>query len=92
MDIPRFVDYRSEVPHGNVKTKKEMKKITSTLALLLMFITAIGQNAEMADQFRANGKIYVVVGVIVLIFIVLFSYLIYMDFRLRRIEKEVDEK
>ena len=69
-----------------------MKKITSTLVLLFMFITAIGQNVEMADQFRANGKIYVVVGVIVLIFTVLISYLIYMDFRLRRIEKEVDEK
>jgi hypothetical protein len=69
-----------------------MKKITSTLALLLMFIAAIGQNAEMADQFRSSGKIYVVVGVVVLIFAVLFSYLLYMDFRLRKIEKEVDEK
>lgn len=69
-----------------------MKKIASTLALLLMFIAATGQNAEMADQFRSSGKIYVVVGVVVLIFAVLFSYLLYMDFRLRKIEKEVDEK
>jgi cytochrome c biogenesis factor len=69
-----------------------MKKSASTFALLLMFISAIGQNAEMADQMRSSGKIYVVVGVIVLIFAVLFSYLLYMDFRLKKIEKEVDEK
>ncbi len=69
-----------------------MKKISSTLALVLLFITAIGQQAEMADQMRESGKIYVVVGVIVLIFIVLFAYLIYMDVRLRKIEKEENER
>lgn len=69
-----------------------MKKISSTLALVLLFITAIGQQAEMADQMRESGKIYVVVGVIVLIFMVLFAYLIYMDVRLRKIEKEENER
>ena len=69
-----------------------MKKGASTLAKLLTFISAIGQKAEMADQFRSSGKIYVVVGVVVLIFAVLFAYLLYMDYRLRKIEKEVDEK
>lgn len=43
---------------------------------------------EMADAMRSEGKIYVVVGVVVLIFIVLFAYLIWMDMRLKKLEKE----
>ena len=70
----------------------KMRKFTSTLILVLLFTAAIGQNAEMADHMREEGKIYVVVGVVVLIFAVLFSYLIYMDVRLRKIEKEADKK
>lgn len=68
------------------------KQITSTLLVLFLFITAQAQAVSMADTFRSEGKIYVVIGVIILIFAVLFAYLIYLDLRLKRIEKEEKNK
>jgi uncharacterized membrane protein len=68
------------------------KQITSTLLVLFLFITAQAQAVSMADTFRSEGKIYVVIGVILLIFAVLFAYLIYLDLRLKRIEKEEKNK
>lgn len=69
-----------------------MKQISSTLLVLFLFITAQAQAVSMADTFRSEGKIYVVIGVILLIFAVLFAYLIYLDLRLKRIEKEEKNK
>jgi len=46
----------------------------------------------MADVMRDNGKIYVVVGVIVLIFAVLFAYLVIIDRKLRKLEQEIKNK
>lgn len=69
-----------------------MKQISSTLLVLFLFITAQAQTVSMADTFRSEGKIYVVIGVILLIFAVLFAYLIYLDLRLKRIEKEEKNK
>lgn len=47
------------------------------------------QKVEMADVMRSNGKIYVVVGVIVIIFAGLLCYAIALDRKLRRLEKEM---
>jgi CcmD family protein len=66
----------------------KIKHFTSTVWLLLLFLSAQAQDAVMADTFRSEGKIYVVIGVIVLIFAVLFAYLVYLDVRLKRLEKE----
>jgi len=69
-----------------------MKKL-----LLLLLLSAYGtmaqspNNVEMADTFRENGKIYVVVGVIVIIFIGLFVYLITVDRKVSRLEKKMEE-
>ena len=58
-----------------------MKKIISLLALLLgislnLFAQeSVEQTVEMADQFRADGKIYVVVAVVLVILIGMFVYL-----------------
>ena len=68
-----------------------MKHLTSTFALLGLFLSTYGQAPTMADEMRADGKIYVVVGVIVLIFIVLFAYMIYLDVKLRKIENEKEK-
>ena len=46
---------------------------------------------EMADGMRSNGKIYVVVGVLVIILIGLFAYLISIDRKVSRVEKEIEE-
>lgn len=51
----------------------------------------VAQSAEMADTMRSEGKIYVVVGVIVLIFAVLFAYLIRLDVLLRKTEQKGKE-
>lgn len=62
---------------------------------MLMFLTAnaaFAQDANMANVMRDNGKIYVVVGVIVLIFAVLFTYLVILDRKLRKLEREIKEK
>jgi multisubunit Na+/H+ antiporter MnhB subunit len=66
-----------------------MRQIISTLVLMLLFTISNAQTSqpEMADLMRENGKIYVVVGVIVLIFLVLFGYLISLDRKISKIEK-----
>ena len=47
--------------------------------------------AEMADVMRDNGKIYVVVGVIVLIFAVLFGYLVFLGRKLNKLEESTQK-
>ena len=44
---------------------------------------------EMADVMRSNGKIYVVVGAIVILFVGIVIYAISIDRKLSRIEREV---
>lgn len=46
----------------------------------------------MADLMRSNGKIYVVVAVLGLVLIGLLFYVIILDKRMSRIEKEGKEK
>lgn len=47
-----------------------------------------GEKAEMADTFRNNGKIYVVVAVVLLILAGLILYLVSIDRKITRMEKE----
>ena len=44
---------------------------------------------EMADSMRANGKIYVVVAVVMTVFTGLIVYTILIDRKISRIEREV---
>ena len=46
------------------------------------------KNVEMADTMRSSGKIYVVVAVSLTILIGIFFYLIRIDKKLTRLEKE----
>jgi len=47
-------------------------------------------NAEpaMADTFRSEGKIFVVIAVLSIIFICIISYLVYLDIKLKKLEKK----
>ncbi|RYD93988.1 MAG: CcmD family protein [Sphingobacteriales bacterium] len=61
--------------------------------LALLFSTAVSfaqdtNQVEMADTMRANGKIYVVVAVCLVILIGLFLYMIRVDKKVSRLEKE----
>jgi heme/copper-type cytochrome/quinol oxidase subunit 2 len=53
------------------------------LALLTLPLTLAGQTEQekpaMADLFRSEGKIFVVVGVMTLVFLGIIIYLIYLD-------------
>ena len=66
------------------------------LALLLPVLRAAAQTAsdtpEMADALRQSGKIYVVVAVIVIVLAGLLAYLISLDRKLGRLEKEVRDE
>ena len=44
---------------------------------------------EMADQFRASGKIYVVIAVLVVILLGLVLYVARLDRKISRLEKEL---
>ncbi len=68
-----------------------MKKLLSSLFLLLMMSVSFAQDTqkvEMADALRSSGKIYVVVAVLAVIFLGIATYLIYMDKRISKLEKE----
>lgn len=60
-----------------------------TLTLNLVLWAQPSANVEMADAFRSNGKIYVVVAVILTIFAGIIFYLIRLDRKVSRLEKEL---
>ncbi len=61
--------------------------IATIICCLLMSNTVIADSVEMADLMRSNGKIYVVVAVIAIIFIGLMAYLYRIDQRVKKLEK-----
>ena len=65
------------------------RKIILLLTVLMVQFFAIAQdgNVEMADTMRSNGKIYVVVAIIIAIFAGIIFYLIRLDRKLTKLEK-----
>ncbi|WP_046244211.1 CcmD family protein [Hymenobacter terrenus] len=62
------------------------------IALLFRTSQALAQTSdapEMADTLRANGKIYVVVAVVVVIVAGLLAYLISLDRKVSKLEQEI---
>lgn len=68
-----------------------MKKFMAFLFMVIS-ITAQAQNAEMADVMRSNGKIYVVVGIILIVLIGLITYLFMLDRKVTRLENKLNSK
>ncbi len=62
-----------------------------TFIMLAFSQILLAQEIEMADQMRADGKIYVVVGVLLIILIGFLLYLVSIDKKLKRLEKEVEQ-
>lgn len=56
------------------------------------FAMAQSAEVEMADAMRSNGKIYVVVAVLLTILAGLFFYLVNTERRLRKLEKELENE
>ncbi|MCS6822610.1 MAG: hypothetical protein NZ551_12180 [Microscillaceae bacterium] len=73
----------------------KLKKIQFFLyALVLLFLPAMqsfAQSAEveMADSLREDGKIYVVIAVLLCIFAFLFIYLVTLEKKIRKMENEI---
>jgi undecaprenyl pyrophosphate phosphatase UppP len=67
-----------------------IKKGTLAFISLLfsLLLQAQDTTVEMADAMRQNGKIYVVVAVVLTILIGLFLYLIRLDKKISNIEKD----
>jgi len=59
--------------------------------VVISFASQAQQQAEMADTMRSNGKIFVVVGVILIVVTGLFVYLFSLDKKVSRIEKSLEK-
>jgi len=67
-----------------------MKKIILFLVVLLKSFNLFAQEeVQMADQVRADGKIWVVVAVIAIVFIGIITYLVLLDRKISKIEKSL---
>ncbi|GAB3165592.1 CcmD family protein [Telluribacter humicola] len=72
-----------------------LKRIVATVVLFLtasinlLAQQAASQEIEMADRLREDGKIWVVVGVIVLIFVGIVLYLVRLDSKISKLEKKI---
>ena len=71
-----------------------MKKLFSLITLLLISATMFAQDTianepEMADKLYADGRIYVVVAVVATIFAGIIVYLINIDSKISKLEKQL---
>jgi CcmD family protein len=76
-----------------------MKRVVFSVIYILLGMMAVvpvvvaqenpASNVEMADAMRSEGKIYVVVLVVVIVFTGLILYAFNTERKLRRIEKEL---
>jgi CcmD family protein len=71
-----------------------MKKLISLITLLFISATMFAQDTtanepEMADKLYADGRIYVVVAVVATIFAGIIVYLINLDSKISKLEKQL---
>jgi CcmD family protein len=65
-----------------------MRKILAFILTLFSLNLQAQQQVEMADQLRSDGKIYVVVAVVSIILLGILLYLIRLDTKISKLEKE----
>lgn len=65
-----------------------MKKLFSLLLILSAFSGFAQDAPQMADTMRDNGKIYVVVLVLSIVFVCLATYLIIIDRKIKNLENK----
>jgi hypothetical protein len=67
------------------------KALLSAAFFLITFLYSVAQSnkVEMADTMRSNGKIYVVIAVILTIFAGIIIYLIRLDKKITSLEKDL---
>lgn len=70
-----------------------IKRLLLATILLISNLVLFAQNSTdvtMADKMRSNGKIYVVVAVILTIFTGIVIYLIRLDRKISKLEKNIN--
>ena len=67
-------------------------KYLLTFVLACSGTLAFAQDVEMADTFRSEGKIYVVVAIVLIILTGLIAFLFLLDRKLTRLEKMMETK
>lgn len=72
--------------------KKITKNFLAVLTAILLTLPAMAQPVEMADTMRSEGKIYVVVAIILIVLIGLITYLFLMDRKVKKLEDKLDGK
>ena len=72
---------------------KNLIKRILVIALVLVSVIANAQaDVEMADGMRSEGKIYVVVGIILIVLTGLVVYLVTLDRKVRRLENLLGDR
>ncbi|MEI8136256.1 MAG: CcmD family protein [Bacteroidota bacterium] len=72
-----------------------IKRILSLMFLLSAMFSSAQEEVsglQMADTFRSNGKIYVVITVIAMIFAALVIFLIALERKVNKLEKQINKK
>jgi CcmD family protein len=68
---------------------KKRSKVLTVLFVLMVNPLLFAQDAEMADVMRSEGKIYVVVAIILVIFLGLIGFLVFTDRKVSKLEKRL---
>ena len=63
-------------------------RIGAVIAMVFISVFANAQTPESTDIMRSNGKIFVVMAVIIIIMIGFFTYLISVDRKVSKLEKK----
>ena len=66
-----------------------MRRLIAVFCFLLFTLFVTAQDVEMADTMKANGKIYVVIAVMLTILAGLILYLIRLDRKISKLEKNI---
>ena len=66
-----------------------IKRFFILIFSLLSFVLSAQTQPEMADAFRADGKINVVIGVLVIIFVAIILFLIMLERRIKKLERTI---
>lgn len=68
-----------------------LNRLINFIITMAFSITTFAQRpeTEMADKFRADGKIYIVIGVFAIVMAVMFVFLFNLDRKIRQLENEI---
>lgn len=75
------------MPDRKLNSPFSLGKYILTFLLLFPLLSHAQGGQEMADTFRSNGKIYVVVLVISTIFAGIILFLVYLERKIKKLEK-----